>query len=177
MGDQLEQAKKAAGDHYGLNVAAAVIREALATMEPEGLIVVNGTWDKYQSEIEGMLRGQPIDFESVSILRSGMEYLTCDSAEAEYLVCAIKAALSAMILGMANPFSMLFKDRSMLHDDIDPLLRKAVALLESAQETQNGDFSVSYDPEIMQSFQAEMKKNMLGSMIDQAIRPDDPQNN
>lgn len=177
MGDRLEQAKKAAGDHYGLNVAAAVIQEALATLEPEGLIAVNGTWESYQSEIEGMLSGKPVDFETVSILRSGMEYLAFDSPEAEYLVCAVKAALSAMILGMANPFSMLFKDLPMLHDDIDPLIRRAVTLLESAQETQNGDFSVSYNPEIMQTFQAEMKKNNMGMLIDKAIRPDDPQHN
>lgn len=177
MGDHLEQAKKAAGDHYGLGVAAAVIQEALATLEPEGYIAVNGTWERYQEEIKGMLSGKPVDFETVAMLRSAMEYLAFDSQEAEYLVCAVKAALSAMILGMANPFSALFKDRPMLHDDIDPLIRRAVALLESGQEAADGDFSISYDPEIMQTFKAEMKKNTMGMLIEKAIRPDDPQSN
>lgn len=177
MGNRLELAKKKAGDHYDMAVAAAVIEEALSTMEPEGVIAANGTWETFAGEIRGFLGGQPIEADAVLTLRSGLEYLSADSEEGEYLICAVKLALSAMVLGMTNPFSMILSERSMLHDDIDPLLRKAVALVESAQEIKQGDFAVSYDESVVQTYQKHFKKNMMGVMIDKAIRPNDPRNN
>lgn len=177
MGDRLNLAKKRSGDHYGLNVAAAVIEEALSTMEPEGVIAINGTWEQYTGQLRGILGGQPVDMEGMMTLRSGMEYLSADSSEAEFLICSVKVALSAMMLGMTNPFSMILSERSMVHDDIDPLVRKAVALFEAATDVQNGDFSVSYDEGIVQTFQNHFKKNMMGALIDNAIRPGDPRNN
>lgn len=175
MAEWLKRAVAKHPERYGIEVAEAVIREAITRIEPTGILSEGGGWENYETEVLTMIDGQPIDLERIRQLRMGVEYLKTDSPDAELLIAALKLALSGWMVASANDFSELIPGRELIHDDIDPLVQKAVVMLELALEADvdcDADFEVEWDDTVMATVEEKNDKARMRHIIDNAIRPE-----
>lgn len=173
MGERVKEATKKADDAgklWGLRVAEAVVSEVIGALEPEGVLVESGGWDSYCEGLAGWFGGEPTETERVVAFRKGLEYLEAASIEGECMVGAAKNAMSAFVLSVLNPFSPLIDERPPTHNDVDPLLRRAVSLLESGDVT-NPDYSVEWDGDLHDRLDKAAEQSVLGRLIETAVRP------
>jgi hypothetical protein len=147
---------------------------------------LDGWWEGYESVAMAFAASENVCARSMAEMRKSLEYVRpfqsseADERICECLIAASKMVLSAVIVFSSNPTGGLYQERDPIHDDLDPLIRKAVEILHGVAEAvdendvQVADTSryvVEFDAEHPQRMKARNDRNRVQFLIDNAIRP------
>lgn len=154
-----------------------VLGEATRRLVPSQEL--DGWWDGYNSVAMAFAASENVCAQSMAEMRKSLEYVTAVDVVGETLIATSKMVLSAVVLFAGNPTGSLVWERDEMHDDLDPLLRKAVELLDSVAEViEAGDaeygtvrYVVEFDADYPQRLAKRNEQNRLRFLIDNAVRP------
>lgn len=134
--------------------------------------MISEWWEGFSSHLRVFIDGNPCSVNCMLEWRGALEHLRGDSPQSDCVVASMKLAIDAFILATLNPYALLLESRDSAHNDLDPLIRKAVMVLAGARDG-NDDFDrgVTYDPSVDEQFDAINSKRQLEGLIRNAVRP------
>lgn len=132
---------------------------------------LEGWWDGYNDVAMAFAADETVCMHSITEMRRSLEYIVGDD-RGELLIAASKMVLSAMILLVGNPTGGLVFQGSIIHDDMEPLLRKAVHLLQDAGDLGDERLVVEFDSERPAQIAERNDKNKMRFLIENAVRPE-----
>jgi hypothetical protein len=165
-------------DRFDLDDARWALGEATRRLAPSPEL--SGWWEGYDAVAMAFAAGQNVCAHSMLEMRRTLEYVRSDDPIADSLIATSKMVLSAVVLFTVNPTGGLLAERDEIHDDLDPLVRKAVEILHGvAVEVDDADvyadgnalFLVEFDAEHPKRINERNERNRLKWLIDNAVRP------
>lgn len=158
----------------GLTEAKVVLSVGLDLLEPSAAI--EESWEHFEGHLRDFIGGNPCTINCMIGWRTVLEQVKADSPEGDRVLASMKLAIDAFVVATLNPYALLLDDRCDYHNDVDPLVRKAVAVQSAARGEGDGfDRRVTYDESVNERFEEVNERNRLRSLIDNAIRPGDDQ--
>lgn len=165
-----------------MRMAMGLIEAAIEAMQPDGQLAER--WEEYKGTILSWVRyEEAISPQALHGLRISLEGMAGDGETGEMLVAAVKLGMSAVLIAAPNPYCVLLHDRDPMHDDIAPLIEKAINLLHKAKVQEPFDPIVRVDYDIQERLEAkrteiaaeaveEQRKDWVTELIENAVRPE-----
>lgn len=154
---------------FDLEAARVTIKAAFSTMTPGDGIV---DWDAYTNFILEWCDGkQQIPLTALYQLRCSLEHVRGDHRTGELLIAAAKMALAAFMVASPNPHYPLMHRRDEIHDDVRPLVEKAVGLIYRVRDIEPFDPTISVDEDADEDLHQAQDENWLRGLMDRAVKP------
>jgi hypothetical protein len=159
-------------ERVGINAARWVLGQATRRMLPDPTL--ENWWDGYSKVAMAFAGNQAVCAQSMAELRNSLEFTYSDDPGGEELIAASKMILSSILLFTHNPVGSLMFEQDVMHDDIDPLIRKAVWLLEEVSEMEEDGMIVAvveFDEDRPNRLAQHQEQNKMRYLIENAVRP------
>lgn len=155
-----------------LKPAKAIAYEAMRVLEPDSELEAH--WEVWCHQANHMLKGEPLCVDlSYAWVHQALEGIEADGPGGERMLCALKHALTAVLMAELNPYWSLLDERSDMHDHIQPTIDRASDLMDAAHRIDPFDPTIRLNVEVYERYEDEAKRRKeqgwMQSLIDHAM--------
>lgn len=167
----------ATADRLGPDEARLIVGLSFEEMQPAGELVEQ--WEGFGGFIHHWaFHGQVVPLEGLWNCRMSLDKIAPDSEAGDMLIAGAKLGLSATFLAANNPHFVMLSQQSSHHDDITPVLGKALDILHRARFIEPADATVRLNLDFVDQMEAaadsvrgKVEENWLADLMARAVKP------